>query len=198
VSLAGTGPPAAPPEDRSPVGTAAVVATTAMVVRTPAVVDSAGRRAPAGRSVPEGPTAVVPRPATWAPGAGAGSPQAVQARSAQGQSETGPAERRHHRRQHHQTRARHQAGSSTDRRRASTCRERKDMWLDHRISQKESEEVKVRVRGGWCGDGGVGKHGLIKHHMARDEDPTRGDVKAAVALVVRGVPEKHTDGGTGF
>jgi hypothetical protein len=33
--------------------------------------------------------------------------------------------------------------------------------------------------------------------MARDEDPTRGEVKAAVALVVRGVPEKHTEGGTG-
>jgi hypothetical protein len=25
----------------------------------------------------------------------------------------------------------------------------------------------------------------------------RGEVKAAVALVVRGVPEKHTEGGTG-
>jgi hypothetical protein len=33
--------------------------------------------------------------------------------------------------------------------------------------------------------------------MARDEDPTRGEVKAAVALVVRGVAEKHTEGGTG-
>jgi hypothetical protein len=32
--------------------------------------------------------------------------------------------------------------------------------------------------------------------MARDEDPARGEVKAAVALVVRGVPEKHTEGGT--
>jgi hypothetical protein len=104
----------------------------------------------------------------------------------------GPAERRHHR-----TRARHRAGSSTDRRRASTCRERKYRWLDHRVSRKESEEVKVRVGGGWCGGGGVGKHGLIKHHMARDEDPARGEVKAAVALVVRGVPEKHTEGGTG-
>jgi hypothetical protein len=95
------------------------------------------------------------------------------------------------------TRARHRAGSSTDRRRASTYRERKYRWLDHRISRKESEEVKVKVGGGWCGGGGVGKHGLIKHHMARDEDPARGEVKAAVALVVRGVPEKHTEGGTG-
>jgi hypothetical protein len=58
------------------------------------------------------------------------------------------------------------------------------------------EEVKVRVRGGWCG-GGEGKYSLIKHHMARDEDSTRGEVKAAVALVVRGVLEKHTEGGTG-
>jgi hypothetical protein len=58
-----------------------------------------------------------------------------------------------------------------------------DRWLDHRVSRKESEEVKVRVGGGWCGSG-VGKYGLIKHHMARDEDPARGEVKAAVALVV--------------
>jgi hypothetical protein len=99
----------------------------------------------------------------------------------------GPAERRHHR-----MRARHRAGSRTDRRRASTCRERNDRWLDHRVSRKESEEVKVRVGGGLWGGGGVGKHGLIKHHMARDEDPARGEVKAAVALVVWGVPEKHT------
>jgi hypothetical protein len=33
--------------------------------------------------------------------------------------------------------------------------------------------------------------------MARDDEPARGEVKAAVALVVRGVPEKHTEGGTG-
>jgi hypothetical protein len=77
-----------------------------------------------------------------------------------------------------------------------TCRERKDRWLDHRVSRKGSEEVMVRVGGGWCG-GGVGKYGLIKHHMARDENTARGEVKAAVALVVRGVPEKHTEGGAG-
>jgi hypothetical protein len=32
--------------------------------------------------------------------------------------------------------------------------------------------------------------------MARDEGPVRGEVKTAVALVVQGVPEKHTEGGT--
>jgi hypothetical protein len=79
----------------------------------------------------------------------------------------------------------------------STCRERKNRWLNHRVSRTESEEVKVRVGGGCCGGGGVGKYGLIKHHMARDEDPTRGEVKAAVAFVVWGVPEKHTEGGSG-
>jgi hypothetical protein len=80
VSLAGTGPPAMLPEERSPVGTAAVVATAAVEVRTPAAA-GAGRRAPAGRSGPEGsvPTA----------------PQVVQSnhpRSVRGRSKTGPAE----------------------------------------------------------------------------------------------------------
>jgi hypothetical protein len=32
--------------------------------------------------------------------------------------------------------------------------------------------------------------------MARDEDPSRGEVEAAVSLMVRGVPEKRTEGGT--
>jgi hypothetical protein len=68
VSLVGTGPPAAPPEKRSPVGTTTVGATA---VRTLAVAACAGRRASAGQSVPEGPTAAVPRPATWSPRAGA-------------------------------------------------------------------------------------------------------------------------------
>ena len=211
VFLAGTRPPVVPPEERSPVG------TTTVEVRTPAAAAGAGRRAPAGRSVPEEPASVVPRPATWSPVAGAGRPasavrsgtegsiptvpQAEQSRhprSVRGRTESGggrrrgPAERRHHR-----TRARHRAGSKTDRQRASTRRERKYRWRDHLVSRKESEEVKVRVGGGWSGGGGVGKHRLIKHHMARDEDPTRGEVKAAVTLVVRGVPKKHTKGGTG-
>jgi hypothetical protein len=59
------------------VGTVAVVVTVAAVVRTPAALPGAGRCVPAGRSVSEGPAAAVPRPATWAPGAGAGSPHAV-------------------------------------------------------------------------------------------------------------------------
>jgi hypothetical protein len=33
--------------------------------------------------------------------------------------------------------------------------------------------------------------------MTRNEDPTRGEIKAAIALMVRGVPEKHTEGGPG-
>jgi hypothetical protein len=109
VSLAGTGPPATPPEEKSPVGTAAVGATAATVVRTSAAAACAGRRAPARQSVPEGPAAAVPRPATWSPGVGAGrpapavqsglegsvptAPQAGQSRhprSTRGRSETGP------------------------------------------------------------------------------------------------------------
>jgi hypothetical protein len=64
------------------------------------------------------------------------------------------------------------------------------------VLSKRSEEVKVRVGGRWCGCGGVRKNGLNKHHMARDEGPARGEVKAAATLVVWGVVEKHTEGGT--
>jgi hypothetical protein len=56
VSLAGTRPPAVPPEERSLVGTAAV---EAVEVQTPAAAAGAGRRTPAGRSVPEGPAVAV-------------------------------------------------------------------------------------------------------------------------------------------
>jgi hypothetical protein len=80
VSLAGTRPPMAPPEERSP------VATT--VVRTPAAAVGAGRRALAGRSVPEGPT--FPRPAAWSPGAGAGRPAPAVRSGPEGSVPTAP------------------------------------------------------------------------------------------------------------
>jgi hypothetical protein len=97
--MAGTGPPVVAPEERSPVGTVAVE------VRTLAVAAGASRPAPAGRSEPKG---SVPM-----------APQAVQShhpRSALGRAETRPTERRHHCRRHDRTRARHRAGSRTDRR----------------------------------------------------------------------------------
>ena len=53
-------------------------------------------------------------------------------------------------------------------------------------------------RGGrGCGGGGEREDGLVKHHVARDEDPTRGEVKATVPLVIRGVPEEDTLSRTG-
>ena len=37
-----------------------------------------------------------------------------------------------------------------------------------------------------------GKIDSSKHNMSGDKDPERGEVKAAVPLVVRGVTKKHT------
>jgi hypothetical protein len=47
------------------------------------------------------------------------------------------------------------------------------------------------------GGGGEREDRLIEHHMARDEDPTRGKVKATVALVIRGVTEEDIESRTG-
>jgi len=44
--------------------------------------------------------------------------------------------------------------------------------------------------GAEAGGGGEREDKLIKHHMARDEDPTRGKIIAPVPLVVRGYPRK--------
>ena len=40
--------------------------------------------------------------------------------------------------------------------------------------------------------GGVGEVRLVKHDVSGDQDATRGEVKASVPLVVRGVTKKHT------
>jgi hypothetical protein len=45
--------------------------------------------------------------------------------------------------------------------------------------------------------GGEGKDGLIEHHMARDEYPSGGKVKAPVPLVIQGVPKEDTESGAG-
>jgi hypothetical protein len=56
----------------------------------------------------------------------------------------------------------------------------------------------VKVRGGSaCGGGAEGEDRLIKYHMSRDEDPTRGEVKATVTLVFREIPEEDTQNRTG-
>jgi hypothetical protein len=76
VSLAGTGPPAVPLEEKAPVGT--VAATAAVEVRTPAAAVDAGRLAPAGRSEPEGLVLMAPY-----------AVQSHHPRSARGRLETG-------------------------------------------------------------------------------------------------------------
>jgi hypothetical protein len=63
--------------------------------------------------------------------------------------------------------------------------------LVHCVSGKRGEEVELRGSR-WWGGGGVGEDGLIKHHVSRNEDPTRGKVEAAVPLMIRGVPEEDT------
>jgi hypothetical protein len=68
--------------------------------------------------------------------------------------------------------------------------------LDHRVIGKQREGIKIRVGRG-CAGGGEREDGLIEHHMARDEDPLGGKVKATVPLVIRGVPEEDTESRTG-
>ena len=67
-----------------------------------------------------------------------------------------------------------------------TCRKRTDRkrWLNHRVSRKHRLQLGVRRR---CGGGGVGEIRLVG-----DQNAARGEVKASVPLVVRGVPEEHT------
>ncbi|KAG2631805.1 hypothetical protein PVAP13_2NG048250 [Panicum virgatum] len=72
-----------------------------------------------------------------------------------------------------------------------TCRERTDRkrWLNHRVSRKQRLQLGVRRR---CGGGGVGEIRLVKDDVSGDQDAARGEVKASVPLVVRGVTKKHT------
>ena len=63
------------------------------------------------------------------------------------------------------------------------------MWLNHRVRRKQGLPLGVRGR---CRGGGVGEICLIKHNVSGDKDPARGEVKASLTLVVRGVTKKHT------
>jgi hypothetical protein len=67
------------------------------------------------------------------------------------------------------------------------------MWLNHRV-RKQRRQLKVWRR---CRGGGVREIRLVEHNVSVDEDSARGEVKAAVPLVVRGVTEKHTTSGAG-
>ena len=72
-----------------------------------------------------------------------------------------------------------------------TCREMTDRkrWLNHRVSRKHRLQLRVRRR---CGGGGVGEIRLVKHDVSGDQDAARGEIKASIPLVVRGVTKKHT------
>jgi len=60
-----------------------------------------------------------------------------------------------------------------------TCSERIDRqrWLNHRVKRKQGLQLGVRGR---CRGGGLGEIRLVKHNVSGDEDPARGEVKAAV------------------
>jgi hypothetical protein len=53
--------------------------------------------------------------------------------------------------------------------------------------------LNVRIRSG-CGGGGKGEVRLVKHNMAGYKNPTRGEIVAAVPLMVMGVTKEHTTG----
>ena len=60
-------------------------------------------------------------------------------------------------------------------------------WLNHQVSRKQRLQLGVRRR---CG--GVEEIRLVKDDVSGDQDAARGEVKASVPLVVRGVTKEHT------
>ena len=93
----------------------------------------------------------------------------------------------------HRGHARH-SGDHRERRRCAgkTCREMTDRkkWLNHRVSRKQRLQLGVRRR---CRGGRVGEIRLVKDDVSGDQNAARGEVKASVPLVVRGVPEEHDE-----
>jgi len=59
----------------------------------------------------------------------------------------------------------------------------------HGVALPTGDGVRVRCRGG---SGGEEKNRLIEHHMARDEDLTRGEIIASVTLMIRGIAKEDT------
>ena len=57
---------------------------------------------------------------------------------------------------------------------------------------QSEKRLQLRVRR-WCVRGGVGEIRLIKDDVSGDQNAARGEVKASVPLVVRGVPEEHNE-----
>ena len=67
-------------------------------------------------------------------------------------------------------------------------KDRQENVLNHRVSRKQRFQLGGRRR---CGGGGVGEIRLVKDDVSGDQDAARGEVKASVPLVVRGVTKKH-------
>jgi hypothetical protein len=63
--------------------------------------------------------------------------------------------------------------------------------LNHQV-RKQRRQLGVWRR---CRGGGVREIRLVEHNVSGDEDSARGEVKATMPLVVRGVTEKHTSSG---
>jgi hypothetical protein len=70
-----------------------------------------------------------------------------------------------------------------------TCwkRKNKNRWLNHQVRK---HGLNTRIRSG-CGGGGKGEVRLVKH-MSRDQNPTRGELVAAVPRMVREVTKECT------
>ena len=61
--------------------------------------------------------------------------------------------------------------------------------LNHRVSRKQRLQLGVRRR---SAGGGVGEIRLVKDDVSGDQDAARGEIKALVPLMVRGVTKEHT------
>jgi hypothetical protein len=72
-------------------------------------------------------------------------------------------------------------------------RKERQGWLNRRV-RKQRCQLRAWRR---CRGGRVKEIRLVEHNVSRNEDSARGEVKATLPLVVRGVTEKHTTNGAG-
>jgi hypothetical protein len=67
-------------------------------------------------------------------------------------------------------------------------KENRNKRLHHQVRK---HRLNVRIQSG-CGRGGKGEVRLVRHNMSGYKNPTRGEIVAAVPLMVRGVTKEHT------